>query len=55
MDWTTLKVPLKTEALLWLNIIGNLDPSASLERRLYYRVGGWEFIKMQILPRVFGL
>ena len=41
MDWTTLKVPLKTEALLWLNIIGNLDPSASLETRLYYRVGGW--------------
>ena len=55
MNWTMLKVPLKTETLLQFNIKGNLSSSASLGTRLYYRVDGREFIKMQVLPRVFDL
>ena len=39
-ELTTLKLSLSTEALICLN---------------NYRVGGRQFVKMQVLPRVFGL
>ena len=33
-------MPLATETIIWLNIRD---------------VGGWELVKIQLLPRVFGL